>query len=92
MRQLPFRFDLIIYSLTNSKYSYSGKKCSKNIFAFTVLYNILCSSAHWIFTDSGKIIFLGTYDNSLMGWPSLFFAFAYGWALPFPAMDRLERH
>jgi hypothetical protein len=77
MRQLPFRLDLIIYSLTNFK-----------IF----LYNILCSSAHWIFTDSGKIIFLETYDNSLMGWPSLFFAFAYGWALPFPAIDRLERH
>jgi len=75
-----------------SKYLYSGQRFSKKIFIISAIYNMFFSTAHWIFTDSGEILFLGTYDNSIMGWPSLFFAFAYGWAIPLPAKSAPKKN
>jgi len=67
----------------NLKAKCKGNNFSKKLFISAIFYNLACSAIHWRFSESGNFAYIADFDNSIMGFASLLFAFAHGYAMPY---------
>jgi hypothetical protein len=61
---------------------WSGMGFTLGRFKIAITYNILLIIFHLTFSETGEILLIGKYDNSVMGWISLALVFLHGFSIP----------
>ncbi|SHM96242.1 hypothetical protein SAMN05216593_1058 [Pseudomonas asturiensis] len=67
-----------------ARYALSGHHFSAPKLWGFIIYNVACGHVHFKFASLGTLPFLGTVDNSVLGWISLFMVIAHALSLPSP--------
>lgn len=65
-----------------ARYAFSGKKYSTGKYFTTMSYNLFFGIIHIDFLRKGTLPFIGSLDNSTLGWLSLAALIAYAFSLP----------